>query len=97
MFIVYIVGQYFRRQGLMEVEHLNKSSAKDKWHLEASSHEISEEQRQEQRRWMNICVYTKDLELELGGVGLPIAYSWQDGKGKSWLGNELKGQETMGR
>lgn len=22
--------------------------------------------------------------------GLQIAYSWQNGKGKSWLGNELK-------
>lgn len=74
----------------MEVEQLNKSSAKDKWHPEASNHGVSEEERQEQRKWMSICVHTKDLELESGGVGLPIAYSWQNGKGKLWLGNELK-------
>lgn len=74
----------------MEVEQLHKSSAKDKWHPEASNHGVSEEERQEQRKWMNIHVYTKNLEPESGGVGRPVAYSWQNGKGKSWLGNELK-------
>lgn len=27
--------------------------------------------------------------------GLPIAYSWQNGKGKSWLGNELKDKKPQ--
>jgi len=77
----------------VEVEQLNKGSAKYKWHPEASSHGVSEEQRQKRRKWMHICVHTKDLELESGGVCLPIAYSWQNRKGKSWLGNELKDRE----
>lgn len=38
---------------------------------------------------MNICVCTKDLQLESGEVGLPMAHSYQNGKGK-WLGNQLK-------
>lgn len=34
---------------------------------------------------MHICIYQ----------GLPIAYSWQNGKGKSQLGNEIKDKKPQ--
>jgi len=42
---------------------------------------------------MNIYGYKKDLELN--GVELPVIYSWQNRKGKSWLGTRSYGLKSV--
>lgn len=104
MFALYSVGQYFRtsirisvlsvfqnqgREGWVEEEELNKSSEKGKWHPDGSSRGLSEEERQV-KEMDEYAHRHKASRATVGWGRLPIAYRWHNGKGKSWLRNELK-------